>query len=92
MPGQDNNNLNFIRLYRRKQRLTQKEVAELLGYRSSSTISNYERGIKTPQLENLLKLEIICRTPVAFLFRYQYRELKQKIRRKEEERKPENQG
>jgi transcriptional regulator with XRE-family HTH domain len=75
---------NSLRLYRRKRGLSQKDIARLLGYRSTTAISSYERGTKAPQLTNLLKLEIIYRIPVAFLFWDHYQELRNEIRRKEE--------
>lgn len=34
-----------------------------MGYKTTTTLSGYERGTKTPKLTNLLKLEIIYRTP-----------------------------
>ena len=75
---------NYLRLYRKKNGLSQKEVAYLIGHKTTNSISNYERGNKLPQLTNLLKLEIIYRTPAAFLFHEQYQELRKKIREKEQ--------
>jgi transcriptional regulator with XRE-family HTH domain len=75
---------NSLRLYRRKNGLSQKDIARLLGYKSSTTVSSYEQGAKSPQLVNLLKLEIINRVPVAYLYWDCYRTLRQEIRRKEE--------
>jgi transcriptional regulator with XRE-family HTH domain len=75
---------NSLRLYRRKSGLSQKHIASLLGYRSTTTVSSYERGTKAPQLTNLLKLEIIYRIPVSFLYWDHYQGLRQEIRGKEE--------
>ena len=55
-----------------------------------SMIVENARGFDEAQLENLLKLEIICRTPVAFLFREYYTELRKEIRRMEEDRQKES--
>ena len=74
---------NYLRLYRKKNGLSQKQIAYLMGYKSSNSISHYERGYKFPQLINLLKLEIIHRTPIAFLFKDQYLALKKEIRQRE---------
>ncbi len=74
---------NYLRLYRRKNGLSQKEMAHLMGYKTTTSISNYERGSKMPQLTNLLKLEIILHTPIAFLFRDHFEELKREVRQKE---------
>jgi len=75
---------NSLRLYRRKNGLSQKDIARLLGYKSSTAVSSYEQGTKSPHLLNLLKLEIINRVPVAYLYWDCYRTLRQEIRRKEE--------
>ena len=75
---------NSLRLYRRKNGLSQKDIARLLGYKSSTAVSSYEQGTKSPHLLNLLKLEIINRVPVAYLYWDSYRTLRQEIRRKEE--------
>ena len=64
--------------------LSQKRVARALGLRRSSVLSRYEHGIRVPGLVNALKLEIVYRTPVAFLFGDLYRELKGEIRKREE--------
>lgn len=73
---------NYLRLYRKKNGLSQKDVAYLIGYKSTNSISNYERGHKLPQLANLLKLEIIYHTPVAFLFKDHYQEFKKEIQKR----------
>lgn len=75
---------NSLRLYRRKRGLSQKYIARLLGYRSTSAVSSYERGTKAPQLINLLKLEIIYRIPVSFLYWDHYQWLREELRAKEE--------
>ena len=75
---------NSLRLYRRKNGLSQKDIARLLGHKSSTAVSSYEQGTKSPHLLNLLKLEIINRVPVAYLYWDCYRTLRQEIRRKEE--------
>jgi transcriptional regulator with XRE-family HTH domain len=63
---------------------TQKQVARLLGQRDASMISHYEHGRTMPPLVSALGLEIIYRTPVAFLFPNVYDDLKIRIRREEE--------
>ncbi len=64
--------------------LTQKQVARLLGQRDTSMVSHYERGRALPPLAVAFKLEIIYRTPVAFLFPAMYDDFKKKIRKQEE--------
>lgn len=67
---------------------TQKHVARLLGHRETSMVSHYEHGRSFPPLPVALSLEIILRTPVAFLFPGIYDEIKRRIRQAEEEMTP----
>lgn len=62
---------------------SQKQVARMLG-RSIAIISHYEHSRGLPPLAVALGLEIIYRTPVAFLFPHMYDELKERLRREEE--------
>jgi transcriptional regulator with XRE-family HTH domain len=63
---------------------TQRQVAEILGYHSSTDLSHYEHGRKVPSLVTALKLEVVYRVPVAFLFPELYHELKDQLRDREE--------
>jgi len=63
---------------------TQKRVAQLLGQRDTSMLSRYERGRSHPPLEMALKLEIILRVPIAFLYPQLHDDLKRHIRQMEE--------
>jgi transcriptional regulator with XRE-family HTH domain len=76
--------VNSLWAFRKKTGLSQKRVAFFLGQNNSSQLSHYERGHKIPGLVNALKLEVIYRTPVAFLFYDLYQSLKKEIRDKEE--------
>lgn len=62
---------------------SQKQVARLLGQRDASMVSHYEHGRALPPLPVALGLEIIYRTPVAFLFPAMYDDLKGQIRHSE---------
>lgn len=53
---------------RKRCGLERKQVAALLHQKSSDEIARYEKGINQPSLKNLLKLEIVYRTPVRLLF------------------------
>src|ERR1700730_16013507 len=75
---------NSLVLYRRRMGFRQKQVARLLGHRDASMISHYEHGRALPPLMAALSLEIIYRTPVAFLFPAMYDELKRQVRQQEE--------
>ena len=77
-----NNNsikINCLRLYRRKNGLSQKRAAYFMGMKTAASLSHYERGDKVPGLKNALKLEIVLHTPAAFLFQELYGELKKEI-------------
>jgi len=74
---------NSLWTSRRQKGLSQKRVAYFLGHKSTSQLSNYERGAKHPNLVNALKLEIIYHTPVVFLFDDLHRELEEEIEAKE---------
>ncbi len=76
---------NNLWAYRKKNGHTQKRVAHFLDHKTSSQLSHYERGIKYPNLVNALKLEIVYRVPVAFLFNDLYGKLREDIRRREDQ-------
>jgi len=75
---------NNLVLYRKRMGFTQKQVARLLGQRDTSMVSHYEQGRALPPLGVALRLEIVYRVPVAFLFPNMYDELKRQIRQQEE--------
>jgi transcriptional regulator with XRE-family HTH domain len=77
------NATNHLVLYRKRQKLSQKAVAILLGRRDSTMLSRYENGKSLPPLSTALRLEIIYRVPVAFLFPKMYENLRVQIRSKE---------
>lgn len=59
---------NSLRKYRRARGLKQKEVAEMLGLKSSSMISRWEKGAVLPKPLSIFKLAAIYRTMVDALF------------------------
>jgi len=75
---------NHLILFRKRMKLSQKAVSRLLGQQDCSELSRFERGHRLPPLEMALRLEIIYRTPVAFLFPTQYEQLRSEIRAMEE--------
>jgi transcriptional regulator with XRE-family HTH domain len=75
---------NRLWKYRTRMGFTQRRVAEILGYHSSTDLSHYEHGRKVPSLVTALKLEVVYRVPVAFLFPDLYHELKGQLRAREE--------
>lgn len=75
---------NSLWVARKKMGFSQIRVARALGLKRTSVLSRYEHGTRVPSLANALKLEIVYRTPVAFLFSDLYLNLKHGIRSKEE--------
>lgn len=75
---------NKLAQFRRRRGLSQREMATLLGNVSHTTLLTYEHGIVRPSLAAALKLEIVLRTPVAFLFPNLYDNLRNEIRAREE--------
>ena len=75
---------NKLDLYRRRMRFSQRHVAHLLGHQDNSGWSDYERGDRLPSLVNALRLAIILRVPVEFLFGALHEELRGQIRAEEE--------
>ena len=65
-------------------KFSQGHVARLLGHKDSSAWSNYERGEHFPSLANALRLGIILRVPVEFLFYGLHDQLRDQIRAEED--------
>lgn len=63
---------NYLRTYRKKLGLSQREMAILLGEtsgkRTGNTLGRYENGSRLPGLESALGLELILGVPVRELF------------------------
>lgn len=59
---------NYLHMYRRKARLSQDEIAFLLGGVSGSRISRFESGVRVPPLETALSFAILYGQPLTELF------------------------
>ena|SRR5690348_11260412 len=59
---------NYLRTYRRKSGLTQREVAFLLGTKAAAQLSRYEQWHRVPPLRTALALEAIFKIPVGEIF------------------------
>ena len=59
---------NYLKTHRKRSRLSQDQVAFLLGYRSGTRVSRYERFARLPTLRTALAYEVIFRTPIRELF------------------------
>jgi transcriptional regulator with XRE-family HTH domain len=60
--------VQYLLSYRKRSALSQGEVAFLLGIRSGSKISHYERFNREPGLQTALAYEAIYQKPVSELF------------------------
>jgi transcriptional regulator with XRE-family HTH domain len=81
---QANQNQNRLASFRRRRGYSQRRVAHLLGHKSHGALSSYECGRVLPTMTTALKLEIVLRTPVAFLFPNVYETLRNAIRAEED--------
>ena len=63
---------NRLFLVRNKNSLQQKQVANLLGHKTTDQISRFERGTKLPSLQTALKLAIIYHAPLRVIFNGYY--------------------
>lgn len=66
---------NYLRTYRKRTGLTQKEVGYLLGHNDGSEISQYEQGTWFPNFRALAALETALRVPIGQLFAGAYEEI-----------------
>ncbi len=73
---------NYLQHYRRRHGLTQRQVARLVGYFSPSDMADFERGRRLPSLVAAVKLAVLYRVPVEFLFPRLYLEQKAQLDRR----------
>src|SRR2546422_3095102 len=59
---------NYLRAYRKRSGLTQREVAFLLGCENGAQVSRYEKRRRVPPLRMALACEAVFGVPVAELF------------------------
>ncbi len=57
-----------MRVLRRRLGLTQRELAYVIGYESDSQISHIENGSRTPQLAQVLMIELVFGVPAVTVF------------------------
>ena len=84
MPKQKYSHPNHLIIYRQRMGFTQAQVAQLLGHRDSKRISNLELGRRLPSLQTSLRLAIIYRVPVDFLYSEMYSAHREQIRAREQ--------
>jgi transcriptional regulator with XRE-family HTH domain len=59
---------NYLRTYRKRAGLSQREIAYLLGGHDGASVSRYEQGSRQPRLEVILAYEFIFNAPGWELF------------------------
>jgi transcriptional regulator with XRE-family HTH domain len=59
---------NYLRAYRKRSGLTQRDVAFLLGCQSGTQVSRYEKRHRVPPLETALACEAVFGVPMSELF------------------------
>ncbi|MCH8903557.1 MAG: helix-turn-helix transcriptional regulator [Bacteroidetes bacterium] len=75
---------NSLRRFRKLSGYKQKDVARILGFKSSSRISRWENGIGMPSLPNCIKLSILYSTLMDALYIDLFRSLRKEISDKKE--------
>jgi DNA-binding XRE family transcriptional regulator len=75
---------NKLAHYRKRLRMSQEQVATLLGQKKRGMLWEYESGAVLPSLPTALRLAAIYRAPVEFLFRDQFVMNQRAIREAEE--------
>ena len=73
---------NYLRSYRKRSGLSQREIAFLLGTRLGAKVSRYEYGRRTPDLDTVLALETIYRAPASALFAGRHQRIAGSVRRR----------
>lgn len=71
---------NYVRTFRRRSGLSQKELAALLGAVSGGKISRYERSSRFPPALTVFALEVIFGKPAHDLFAGSYASVRRTVR------------
>jgi transcriptional regulator with XRE-family HTH domain len=74
---------NSLVLYRLRMGFSKKYVSALLKHKNTSVISKLEQGRALPTLPTALKLAVIYRIPVDFLYEAMYSNTRNEIRSRE---------
>lgn len=75
---------NRLWYYRKRMGLTQRQAAEIIGNLGIVDLSHLEHGHRIPSFATALKLELLYRTPVSYLFPEFYGALKRTLRKRED--------
>lgn len=75
----------YLRPHRLRWRLTQEEVARLLGYADSSLVSRIENGIRAPSLLDALALQVVFGVTPIELFPAFFKDTEEAVLRRAKE-------
>ena len=70
---------HYLRRYRLRAALTQKEMAHLLGCQSPATVCQYEARKREPDLRTALAYQVVFGLPVDALFPGIHREVEREV-------------
>ncbi len=70
---------HYLRRFRLRAALTQKEMAHLLGCQSPATVCQYEAGKRDPDLRTALAYQVAFGVPLEELFPGIHREVEQEV-------------
>ena len=70
---------HYVRRYRLRAALTQKEMAHLLGCQSPATVCQYEGRKREPDLRTALAYQVVFGMPIEKLFPGIHREVEQEV-------------
>ncbi len=59
---------NYIQMHRQRAGLSQAELSLLIAVEQRASLSRYEQGLRFPNLETLLALELVLEQPIQELF------------------------
>jgi transcriptional regulator with XRE-family HTH domain len=71
---------NYIRMFRKQADLSQGELAFLLGWKSGSGVSRFERGRREPTLEALLAIEVVFGVPIRELYAGRFQKVEASVK------------
>ncbi len=71
---------NYLRAYRKRSGLSQREVAYLLGSKNGGQVSLNERRRHVPPLETALAFQAVLGTPISELFAGTYESVAEDVR------------
>lgn len=72
-------NSNLLALRRRRLAYEQKQIALLLGHKTTHQLSRYETGQRIPSLKEAMKLSMLYGLPVRTLFSRYYHQCREEL-------------